>query len=333
MRRSEEIFHGSAGGGVTPGNRLRGEIRLNEPMRRHTSWRTGGVAQRMYIPADLRDLCQFLHSLASNEPIHMIGLGSNLLVRDGGLNGTVILLHGALKQICIEQRKMAGLSDVQDASPCKLIYAEAGVASPKVARFAATHDLMGAEFLAGIPGTMGGALAMNAGCYGGETWHNTAMVLTVDRSGQLRERSATEYTIGYRHVALKHEYAVTPPDQEWFVAAWLKLSSGDGAASRNTIKNLLTKRIASQPLSLPNAGSVFRNPPGDYAARLIEASGMKGATIGGAAVSLKHANFIVNSGAATAADIENLIEKIQQVVLREQGIQLEREVRIIGERL
>ena len=333
MRRSEEIFHGSCGGAVTPANRLRGEIRLNEPMSRHTSWRTGGVAQRMYVPADLRDLCQFLHSLASNEAVHMIGLGSNLLVRDGGLNGTVILLHGALKQICIEQRKLAGLSDAEDASPCGLIYAEAGVASPKVARFAATHDLIGAEFLAGIPGTMGGALAMNAGCYGGETWHATTQVLTVDRSGQLRERSAAEYTIGYRQVALKHEYALNHPDQEWFVAAWLKLPKGDGAAARRTIKNLLTKRIASQPLNLPNAGSVFRNPPGDYAARLIEASGLKGAALGGAAVSLKHANFIVNSGTATAADIEGLIEKIQEVVLREQGVELEREVRIIGERL
>lgn len=302
---------------------LRGELRQREPMARHVSWRAGGAADRAYFPADLADLHEFLLSLPAAEPLHFVGLGSNLLVRDGGLRGTVIFTHRALQRLCIAE---TGPEEV---------YAEAGVASPKVARFAALHGLAGAEFLAGIPGTVGGALAMNAGCYGSETWDIVARVTTIDRAGTLHERAPAQYRIGYRSVVLNAEVhpssLIPPPSEEWFVAATFRLGAGDKNISRNKIKELLSARIASQPLSQPNAGSVFRNPRGDYAARLIEACGLKGRAMGGAVISPKHANFIVNTGGASAADIETLIDTAQAAVRREFGIELEREVRIVGE--
>lgn len=296
---------------------LRGELRRNESMTRHVSWRAGGRVDRAYLPADLADLCEFLRTLPEAGPVYFVGLGSNLLVRDGGLRGTVIFTHGVLKQIRLE-----------DGTGCE-VYAEAGVASPKVARFSAMHDLAGAEFLAGIPGTVGGALAMNAGCYGGETWDIVAKVTTIDRTGTLHERMRANYEVGYRRVSLKAEGV--HPAEEWFVAATFRLARGGSEESRNKIKELISKRIASQPLDQPNAGSVFRNPPGEYAARLIEACGLKGHTIGGAMISPKHANFIVNTGNARAADIEALIVLAQAAVKQKFGIEFEREVRIIGE--
>ena len=316
---------------------MQGELRSNEPMARHTSWRAGGHAQRAYLPAGLDDLRAFLRALPPEEPVFMVGLGSNLLIRDGGLRGTVILIHWALRQLRLG--RMGGSAGEIDA--------EAGIPSPKVARFAALHGLVGAEFLAGIPGTVGGALAMNAGCYGGETWEIVAGVTTIDRNGNLRERRRDDYEIAYRHVRLKTEgeslkakaseqmhpsSLVPPPSDEWFVSARFHLARGDGEASRRKVKELLTRRITTQPLQLPNAGSVFRNPPGDYAARLIEACGLKGRTIGGAQISNKHANFIVNLGHARAADIEALIKLAEQAVQERFGIVLEREVRIVGER-
>jgi UDP-N-acetylmuramate dehydrogenase len=206
------------------------------------------------------------------------------------------------------------------------VYAQAGVVAPKLARFSANHDLVGGELWAGIPGTVGGAIAMNAGCYGSETWDKLVQVQTLDRQGQLNERLPDEYVTGYRHVALRHAR------EEWFIGGWFRLARGDGAASRETIKDLLKKRIATQPLNLPNAGSVFRNPPGDYAARLIESCGLKGYRVGDAQVSEKHANFIVNRGQATATDIERLIEHIENSVEAHTNVRLLREVRIIGER-
>jgi UDP-N-acetylmuramate dehydrogenase len=292
-------------------NGLRGELRRHEPMSRHVSWRAGGPAARYFTPLDLADLSEFLRQTGQREPLLFIGLGSNLLVRDGGFRGTVVSMHaGALRP------------ELKDGR----VWALAGVAAPKVARFAALHQLAGAEFLAGIPGTVGGALAMNAGCYGAETWEIVETVTTVDRSGKVSLRAKAEFEISYRHCQLKTR------EEEWFVAAQFKLASGDGEQSRARIKELLAKRIATQPLSLPNAGSVFRNPPGGHAARLIESCGLKGLSRGGARVSEKHANFIVNpDGAATAADIEFLIHEVQRKVLDRAGIELLPEVRIVGE--
>jgi UDP-N-acetylmuramate dehydrogenase len=284
-------------------------VHLKESMARHVSWRAGGVADRFFAPADTKALADVLRSLPVTEPILFVGLGSNLLVRDGGFRGTVVLLHSA--------KKTARLDG-------ELVFAEAGVASPKVARFAAAEHRTGAEFLAGIPGTVGGALAMNAGCYGSETWDIVKRVQTIDRLGQIHIREKGEYEIGYRDCR--------GPAHEWFVGAWFALGSGDGDASRARIKEFLARRMATQPLQLPNAGSVFRNPPGDHAARLIESCGLKGLQRGGARVSEKHANFIVNpDGAASAADIEGLILEVKKIVFDRTGVELTPEVRIVGE--
>ncbi len=288
---------------------LRGTLLLNEPMARHTSWRVGGAADRCYKPADLADLAQFLQQLPAHEPVVFVGLGSNLLVRDGGVRGTVILTSGALQQLQLE-------ADGR-------VRAEAGVACNKVARFCIRHGLVSAEFLAGIPGTMGGALAMNAGAFGNETWHVIDSVETLDRRGTQRTRSKTEFTIAYRHVEI--------PAGEGFVAAYLRLPHGDAAAAEARMKTLLAKRNATQPTQTANAGSTFRNPPGDYAARLIEASGLKGYCIGGACVSEKHANFIVNTGSASAEEIELLIAHVASTVKRIHDIELIQEVHVIGE--
>ncbi len=290
-------------------DKLRGVLRNDESLSRHTSWRVGGRVKRFYQPADIDDLSVFLATLPENEPVYWLGLGSNLLVRDGGYPGTVICTSGVLNGI-----------DVLD-NHC--LYVEAGVACPKAARLSAKNAMSGAEFLCGIPGTMGGALAMNAGAFGGETWDIVQSVETIDRFGERYTHTPDEYEIGYRHV--------TGPDGQWFVSCVLKLEAGDAALSQKKIKALLRKRGASQPTQQPNAGSVFRNPPNDYAARLIESCGLKGMCLGGACVSEKHANFIVNTGMACAADIEQLIQMVQHRVLDETGVELQTEVRIIGD--
>lgn len=288
---------------------LRGELKLQEPMSRHTSWRVGGPADRFYCPADVDDLSLFLQQQAADEPLFWLGLGSNLLVRDGGIRGTVIYTAGLLNEMV-----------VLDA---ERIYTQAGVYCAKVARFATRNNLLGAEFLAGIPGTMGGALAMNAGAFGGETWPIVESVQCMDRFGELHQRSAADFDIAYRHVKASRD--------EWFISAILQLQSGDGEAAQARIKELLAKRGASQPTQKPSCGSVFTNPPGDYAARLIESAGLKNLCIGAACVSEKHANFIVNEGGASAAHIEELLHTVQQKVEQFHGVKLVPEVRIVGE--
>jgi UDP-N-acetylmuramate dehydrogenase len=287
------------------------DIRPDEPMAGHVTWRAGGRVAKACFPRDIDDLATFMAGMRHDEPLLMVGLGSNLLIRDGGFDGTAIFTHGAL--------------DVLRLDTDGTIYAEAGVSAPKVARFAANHGCAGAEFLAGIPGTLGGALAMNAGCHGGEIWSCVERVRMLNRKGELLERTPADFAIAYRHCGLK---AAT---DEIFVAAWLRFPPGDAATARALIKTLLERRSATQPLRLPNAGSVFRNPPGDHAARLIEAAGLKGVEAGGARVSEKHANFIVNPGGkASAAAIESLIGRIQAEVRERFGVELVREVRILG---
>jgi len=287
---------------------LRGELKFNESLSGYTSWRVGGPADRCYRPADLEDLQVFLASLPEDEPLEWIGLGSNLLVRDGGVRGTVILPFGGL--------------DTLDALDNNCIRAGAGVACNKVARFAARAGLTGGEFLAGIPGTMGGALAMNAGAFGGETWPLVARVETLDHHGELHLRDRSDFEVSYR--------SVTGLRDERFVSAELQLEPGDAQAALNNIKVLLEKRAATQPTGVPSCGSVFRNPPNDFAARLIETCGLKGERIGNAEVSEKHANFIINVGDARAEDIEALIRYVQDRVAQEHDIRLEPEVCIIG---
>ena len=289
---------------------LRGNLLLDEPMLKHTSWRIGGPADHYYQPADIADIAVFLSQLAVTEPVFWLGLGSNLLVRDAGIRGTVVATSGVMNKL--------------DLKGEYTVYAEAGVACAKVARFCARAGLKGAEFLVGIPGTIGGALAMNAGAFGGETWNIVGAVQTITRQGTLQRRTVDEFEVAYRQVS--------GPENEWFVAAELTLEpGGEPEQLAADIKGLLNKRGDSQPTQLPNAGSVFRNPEGDYAARLIEACGLKGACEGAACVSEKHANFIINTGGATALDVENLIDRVAQTVLQKQSVHLQREVHIVGE--
>lgn len=293
---------------VTDDPDMRGVLLHNEPMAEHTSWRTGGAAEKYYVPADIEDLGLFLSSLDREETVYWLGLGSNLLVRDGGIRGTVIAVTGVLDEL---SRQESGLR------------AGAGVTCAKVARFSAANGFTGAEFLAGIPGTMGGALAMNAGAFGGETWGIVESVEIINRKGEVSLRQGNEFKVGYRNVALA--------DDEWFVSATLRLEAGNENESRINIRDLLRQRNDSQPTSEYSCGSVFRNPEADFAGRLIESCGLKGKSIGGASVSEKHANFIINSGSASAADIEDLIEYVQQVVMDKHQVKLHTEVQIIGE--
>ncbi len=288
---------------------LRGLLKLNEPMSKHTSWRVGGPADRYYEPADVEDLKNFLAQLPDAEPLMWLGLGSNLLVRDGGIRGTVIATSGLLNELSLIDED--------------LVRAEAGVACAKAARFCVRQGLVGAEFLAGIPGTIGGALTMNAGAFGGETWEYVVAVEMLSKKGQLTLRNASEFEVAYRRVeGLKDEF---------FVAAHLRLKKGDSDAAATHIRKLLDQRAVTQPIGKPSCGSVFRNPEGDYAARLIEACGLKGVCVGGARVSEKHANFIINEGDATAAQIEALIAKIIESVEQKFSLRLVTEVHIVGE--
>jgi UDP-N-acetylmuramate dehydrogenase len=247
--------------------RTRGELRHDEPMSRHTSWRAGGNADLFFIPSSVEDLQAFLRDLDAATPIFWLGVGSNLLVRDGGIRGVVVSATGILKGL--------------DRIDTYLVNAGSGVPCTQLARQCIRWGLGPSEFFAGIPGTVGGALTMNAGAHGGETWERVESVRTIDRAGEIHLRSPAEYSVGYR--------------------------------------------------SVNSCGSVFRNPPGDHAARLIEAAGLKGCRIGGAEVSPKHANFIINTGQATATDIEELIEHVRETVIEQHGVQLQHEVRIVGE--
>lgn len=279
-----------------------------EPMREHTSWRVGGPADFYARPRTLDELKALLAELPADVPVHWLGLGSNVLVRDGGIRGAVIATSSLPK----------ALERLDDDS----VHAGAGLPCALLARQCVKWQLGPAAFFAGIPGTVGGALAMNAGAFGGETWDSLASVETIDRSGRVRTRQRAEYTIGYR--------SVQGPAGEWFVGGTWKLKR-DTETTAQTIKDLLAKRNATQPLGLPSCGSTFRNPPGDFAGRLIERAGLKGLAIGGAVVSAKHANFIINTGDATAADIEALIERVQAAVERSCGVRLELEARVLGE--
>ncbi len=288
---------------------LRGQLIENAILAEYSSWQVGGRADRLYKPADINDLINFIKQIPRQEPLTFLGLGSNTLIRNGGIKGSVVITQGTLN-------KLKSIDAVT-------LYAEAGAASPAFARFSARKNLIGAEFLAGIPGTIGGALVMNAGCDGSETWNIVKSVVTVNRQGEKKIRYPSEYKIAYRNVSVFVD--------EYYLAAEFQLKPGNKEKALTKIRDLLNYRAHTQPTNEPNCGSVFRNPPGDYAARLIEACGLKGLTIGNATVSNKHANFIINNGHASATDIEALIEKIADCVFHKFHIRLIPEVRIIGE--
>jgi UDP-N-acetylmuramate dehydrogenase len=287
---------------------VRTEALRNEPLRKHTSWRVGGPADLYYAPASIAELKSILAELPVATPVYWLGLGSNLLVRDGGIRGAVIATGGLPRELeRLDERR---------------VRASAGLACMLLAKRCVRWQLGPAAFFAGIPGTVGGALAMNAGAFGGETWTHVESVATIDRAGAVHERPRADFEIGYR--------TVRGVANEWFLGATFRFEH-DAASSMDAIKAMLARRNAAQPLGYPSCGSVFRNPEGDFAGRLIEQAGLKGRRMGGAMVSDKHANFILNLGKATAADIEALIAEVRAAVERTSGLTLELEVRVIGE--
>lgn len=289
---------------------FRGELREQEPMSRHTSWKTGGNAEYYYVPVDIEDLSEFMSSLPEDMVVTWVGLGSNLLVRDGGLSGVVISVVGVLNQL-----------EFVDENELKI---GAGVTCAKASRFAAKQALAGIEFLASIPGSIGGALTMNAGAYDGDIWRYVKQVETINRKGERQFYSKDHFDIGYRSVSLASD--------EWFVSCSLILDITDKEEIEKNIKQLLSERATAQPLGQHSCGSVFRNPENNYAAKLIDSCGLKGKQIGGAVVSKKHANFIINTGDASSSDIETLIEFVQATVFEKNAIKLIPEVRIIGKK-
>jgi len=282
---------------------LNGTLLTDEPLARYTSWRVGGCADKLYKPSHTDDLAVFLKSLGVDVDVTWLGLGSNVLVRDGGVEGAVVVTQS-----------MAGKVSLVDE---RIVRADAGVTCAKLARFAVDNGLSGLEFLVGVPGTVGGALAMNAGAYGSEAWDFVSQVECMGRSGEVVVRSPSEFKTGYR--------SVVGPVDEWFVAGFFELAEGVPGEGQARLKSLLKQRSDSQPIGQFSGGSVFRNPPGDF-----ESCGLKGFCVGDAQVSPKHANFIINRGKASAADIEDLIVHLQKVVAERCGVHLVPEVKVIG---
>ncbi len=292
-------------------NTFKGIVRHHEPLAPYTTWHIGGPADLYYRPTEPQDLALFLASRPKDEPITFLGLGSNVLISDQGLRGTVVHLLSASASL-----------KINDSEP--KLRVDASVPCAQLAKFCAKHGFLGAEFFAGIPGTLGGAMAMNAGAWGSETWTHLVEVEVVNRQGQCFRRWAKDYKIRYRQV-------ITPYPDEWFMAGYFDFKpGGDSVAIRAKIKALLKTRSEKQPIGVFSCGSVFKNPPNDYAARLIEASKLKGIRRGGAVVSTKHANFIINEGKACAQDVYDLIFHIQAIVLHEHQVLLEPELRFLG---
>ena len=281
----------------------------NESMAKHTSWGIGGCADLFYSPKSREDLVSFLSSVDPNLPITWIGKGTNILVRDTGIRGVVISTKSFLKEI---------------EKTSKYLYkVEAGVACVELALFCQKNGIGPAAFFSGIPGSIGGALTMNAGSFGMETWDLVKEVEVINEKGDISFLEKESFDIAYR--------TVTFPFRLWFLSCSMSLSSDEQTTKDNLIE-LRNQRIKTQPLSEDTCGSVFKNPPGNFAGALIEGSGLKGFKIGSASISEKHANFIVNEGGATAGDIENLINHTRQVVKKNYDIDLQPEVRIMGEK-
>ncbi|MFO1380951.1 MAG: UDP-N-acetylmuramate dehydrogenase [Chitinivorax sp.] len=294
---------------------LRGRLEQQVAMAHHVSWHAGGMASAAYWPADCDDLREFVRRQPADAALLLVGNGSNLLVRDGGFDGTVIFTAG-LQKLQIEL--------APPAHGYRQVYAEAGVAATQLAKFAAANGLTGLEFLAGIPGTVGGCVAQNAGCFGSESWDCIDRVNMLNRRGELIQRSHAEFEVGYRRVEPLIEVG------EWFAGAWFDLREADGSAAMRTVHEFIAKRRDSQPLDMPNAGRAFRNPQDNFAARLIQLAGMAGARLGGARVSERHPNFVINGGDASASDIERLIDLVAERVQEKFGVRLQCDVRIVG---
>ena len=289
--------------------KIRGLLQKNHILAPYTSWQVGGSADYFYQPKDIEDLAVFLQGW--QDETLLLGAGSNVLIRDGGVRGGVLYLKGTLNNF----EQVAN----------SIVRVGAGLSLGNLVQATLDLGMTGQAFLAGIPATVGGALAMNAGAHGDSIWNHVVLVETINRQGEIAIRTPNEFEVSYRHVVGLRPY-------EWFVAAQLQFPFGDRQETQQKIQELMLKRRLAQPLDEPNCGSVFRNPLNDYAARLIEASHLKGHQIGAAQVSEKHANFIVNKGGAKASDIEALISLIMDKVYDKHQVELIPEVRILGEK-
>ena len=284
------------------------ELRFDEPMSRHTSFRIGGPVAVMAFPKRAEELSQILKmsALLDINPA-ILGAGTNVLAPDDGIDGLVVCLKDC----------MGGMEQLDDTT----IRVAAGVTMTRAAMFAANLGLAGMEFAHGIPGTVGGGVYMNAGAYGGEIKDICVSVDVMDKAGNITRRSAEEMKFAYRHSILEDEGGIV-------LSAEFKLHPASTEEVKATMRELQNKRSASQPLDLPSAGSAFKRPVGGFAAALIDQAGLKGYTVGGAAISTKHAGFAVNVGGATAADVRNLLSQVSDIVFEKSGIRLEPEVRI-----
>jgi UDP-N-acetylmuramate dehydrogenase len=343
---------------------VKGVLRLNEPLAPYTAWHIGGPAARYYRPTDLLDLLAFLSSLPQDEPLTWLGLGSNVLIADTGIKGTVIhtlgmeakepeILNSEILEVsktsevfskdsALTPLAQSDLSDFRSGEVSSrnsysknisstepvFVRAYSGLPCAKLAKFCAKQGIIQAEFFAGIPGTIGGALTMNAGAFGGETWHFVEKVEVVNRQGECRFRFPDEYQIAYR--TAKRVAMAKPRMEEWFVAGYFRFERGDASIASDQIKQLLRRRNETQPIGVFSCGSVFKNPPGDFSGRLIESSNLKGFRIGDVEVSPKHANFIINHGKGKAQDVLALIHHIQETVWKNHQVRLEPEVRLLG---
>ncbi len=276
-------------------------LKYNEPMSKHCSLRSGGHTREFFLPGNVTELSEFLSD--NSRQVLFVGLGSNLLIRDHGFNG-VIIHTKHLKELTISE----GIID-----------AESGTTLARLSRFAQLNNRHGAEFLSAIPGTVGGALAMNAGAFGSEVWQYVVSVKTINLNGKVHQRKKSDFVIDYRSVSHKHI-------DEFFLSARFDFNLQQ---QNDDVRDLLEKRNSTQPIGLPSCGSVFKNPKSHYAAELIESSGLKGFCVGGACVSEKHANYIINHDNATAEDIENLINHIKNTVKSIHNVELETEIIII----
>lgn len=288
---------------------IQGSLKKNFKLSRYTSWKIGGDADYLFKPANLADLSNFLTQLPMHIPVTFIGLGSNILIRDKGIRGVVVLTLNCLKEYYF-------LNDND-------LYCESGVTCAKLAKISANAHKTGGEFFAGIPGTFGGALYMNAGAFGGETWNLVQKLNLIDRTGKIYSKTEKEFTVSYRFVSL--------PKNIWFAGAVLSFQDCKSNVAQQNIKNLLKLRSQKQPIGLLSCGSVFKNPPNNSAGNLIDKLGLKNKKIGGAYISDVHANFIINDKTATAENVEDLIKFIQQSVYDAYNVKLELEVKILGE--
>ncbi len=287
--------------------KVKGNLRKNISLKEYNTWKVGGKAEYFFEPHDLEDLKIFLN-LTLDEKVTFLGNGSNVLIRDSGIKGYVVCLKKSLNNFHIDGKN-------------KFIF-EAGLSCMKIAQISAKENFTGLEFLCGVPGTLGGALKMNAGCYGGNIWDNVFEVILINKKGDLVKRTKDDFKIGYRNVELDKN--------NFFVSASFKLKKNKMSNSQNIIKDFLKDRRSNQPTGLPSCGSVFKNPKNLYAAKILDSLGLKGYRIGGAYVSEKHANFIITEKSAKSEDIEKLISFIQKKVYEDKKISLETEVKFIG---